>query len=175
MHYHLLYFRKASPKCSTQLDFKTIENLISNHDKLKARGFSVICFKNKKRIDLDEEVKTVIENQFSRDKQNKSIPMALMDKIRKISAKMARNQKDPNPAPIDDLVFEPEELSFRHDPTITTSVNPEADEVNKEGQEKFNEVQDTIVAAVEEANKPDEEVVSSDLENITVVEPEVAV
>ncbi len=156
MHYHLLYFREASPKCFTQLDFKTIENLISNHDKLKARGFSVICFKNKKVIDLDEEVKTVIENQFSRDKQNKSIPMALMDKIRKISAKMARNQKDPNPAPIDDLVFEP-------------------DEVNKEGQEKFNEVQDTIVAAVEEANKPDEEVVSSDLENITVVEPEVAV
>ncbi len=156
MHYHLLYFREASPKCSTQLDFKTIENLISNHDKLKARGFSVICFKNKKRINLDEEVKTVIENQFSRDKQNKSIPMALMDKIRKISAKMARNQKDPNPAPIDDLVFEP-------------------DEVNKEGQEKFNEVQDTIVAAVEEANKPDQEVVSSDLENITVVEPEVTV
>jgi len=143
MHYHLVYYRAASPKCSTQLDFKTIESLISNYDKLKARGFSVVCFKNKKVINLDEEVKTVVENQLLRDKQNKSIPMALMDKIRKISSKMAKNQKDTKTESSDDLVFEPEELSFRHE--------------------------------AEEVNKSDQEVVNTDLENITVVEPEVAV
>lgn len=83
MHYTLVSYKTNSASCRDYLYFKSISALISNYDKLKARGFELEVFKNKKQINLDDEVKKTVENELIRNRHRNMSPIAMADLLNK--------------------------------------------------------------------------------------------